>query len=157
MEGNSLESQTLLSEKPFQSSHLERSHTKDSKNIIKIEDGCEAINAIEINDCSEDAMHLNINSGNKTSSGNFVFKGIPGVSTATFQRIRQNVSVDVRKDVCSSCHKKVYPTEKAPCSGALYHKSCFRCHGHRCDILLTTHSYHLHNGAVYCIKHVPKP
>lgn len=57
---------------------------------------------------------------------------------------------------CPKCDKRVYPTEKIELSGKWFHKSCFKCSESGCTFTISLKNFQMHDGNIYCFKHVPK-
>jgi len=58
-------------------------------------------------------------------------------------------------NACASCGKTVYPIEEIKALDQMYHKSCFKCQGEACELVLSLKSFTGVAGKVYCAKHVP--
>lgn len=56
-----------------------------------------------------------------------------------------------KKDVCSTCDKVVYATEKMQVDDLLLHKNCFRCE--ECNNKLTLSNFAAVNSKLYCKTH----
>ncbi|KAJ3286785.1 hypothetical protein HK104_008872 [Borealophlyctis nickersoniae] len=59
--------------------------------------------------------------------------------------------------VCGSCSKTVYQTEKVEAGNKWYHKGCFKCSDPACNVQLTLKTFKVVNNQIWCEKHVPKP
>ena len=68
----------------------------------------------------------------------------------------QPPSLKMSTQLCGKCQKTVYPTEKIEAADKHFHKSCFKCIEQGCNISLTLKTLNVVDGALYCIKHVPK-
>jgi len=63
----------------------------------------------------------------------------------------EKMTMNIKKEVCHSCEKTVYPIDKLVADEIIFHKACFRCT--HCNNVLKLGSFASMNNVYYCKPH----